>query len=383
MRWNLLILGVSVVLMAVLIAGPDGSPPEISSSKEGARKPVQPPSTAPGTSDRDRTKSQVEAGRTGPGGALVYRDPLFSPPPSRLGAEILMGIDYSDPTAAGVVPLIMVEGLENEFLSRHFRVADLMARDGAPYARISPTLVNSLEHIMWLAEAPLYVSSGYRHPSHNANPSVGGVARSQHLAGLAADVWSNEKSPSELAELALDVTECDIGIGLGRNFIHLDLRGYLASWTEDDAAMDEASFDAWVRARCAALDESSSQPLPSFAEALKAATERAKRAEAEAEDALIATYRDVMTAFAEGQLRTQGSGAVMLDLRQDSLMQQAGIPYKLSYALPESEEVQTWKLDALIQSVQTTGSFAFAIIKPDGALIMGAMGYAAVRSEDG
>ncbi len=291
--------------------------------------------------------------------------------------------DYSDPTAGGAVPLIMVEGMEDEFLSRHYKVEDFMARDGSPYARISPILVNSLEHVRWLADTPLYVSSGYRHPARNASPSVGGVARSQHLAGLAADVWSDEKSPGELAALALDVTECDIGIGLGRSFIHLDLRGYLASWVEEGAAMDEVTFDAWVRARCDALHAPLGSAPPSFDEAVKTAAKRAKEATAEQEDALIRQYHDVMAAFAEGQRRTKGQGAVLLDLRQDSTMQQAGLPYKLSYLLAESDEARTWNVDALIRSVQQDSYFAFVIIKKDGTTSIGATSFAAVWSKDG
>lgn len=286
-------------------------------------------------------------------------------------------IDYSDPTAGGIVPLFRVEGLEEEYLSPNFKVGDVSASDGAAYARISPKLINNLEVLTRLAEAPIFISSGYRHPALNATPSIGGAARSQHMAGRAADIWSSEKTPGELAVLALAITNCTLGIGLGGTYIHIDMRDQLASWVYDDAVMDEATFDDWVRRQCS--NDPNLEPL-SFTEAAKMAADRSKRTAAVLEDALIADYRDVLAVFARAQYRDQGAGGVILDLRPRE--QDLPLSDKLSYVRPGSEEAAQWNLDALIRSVEMDDFFVFTIIGPDGAVTMGAMSYELALSRD-
>lgn len=158
------------------------------------------------------------------------------------------GIDYSDPVARGAVPLVKVAGRWNDRLSRGFRVRDFASRDGASYARISDRLVDSMEKLRTLTGS-LGILSGYRHQAYNERIE-GSAAGSQHIAGLAADVWSAAKTPLELADLALETLGCGIGLGLGANSLHIDLRGYLASWTYPGAALSEQAFDARVRSRC-------------------------------------------------------------------------------------------------------------------------------------
>src|SRR6185503_20795532 len=55
--------------------------------------------------------------------------------------------------------------------------------------------------------------------------------------------------------MALEVFGCNIGIGLGRNSVHVDLRGTRASWVYEGAAMNESGFDTWVQETCADLGE--------------------------------------------------------------------------------------------------------------------------------
>lgn len=162
---------------------------------------------------------------------------------------VIGGIDYSDPIGRGTVPLERVAGRLGERLSRGFRVGDFASRDGAPYARISDALVSALERVRQRAGS-LAVISGYRHPEYNARVEVGGVRGSQHVAGRAADVWSGTKTPLELAQITLETVGCGVGLGLGPNTLHVDLRGWLASWTYPGAALDEAAFDALVRKTC-------------------------------------------------------------------------------------------------------------------------------------
>ena len=55
-----------------------------------------------------------------------------------------------------------------------------------PRANIKALVDNVLDPAREAYGAPIYVNSGYRCPKHNAE--VGGVARSQHLIGEAADI---------------------------------------------------------------------------------------------------------------------------------------------------------------------------------------------------
>ena len=69
--------------------------------------------------------------------------------------------------------------------------------------------------------------SGVRCASHNAE--VGGVANSQHLYGLAADLHS-AASPAEMKAAAEDVMGRTGGIGLYGWGIHVDTRQGYARW---------------------------------------------------------------------------------------------------------------------------------------------------------
>lgn len=69
--------------------------------------------------------------------------------------------------------------------------------------------------------------SGVRCKTHNAN--VGGVADSQHLFGLAADLHSSA-SPAKMAAVAEDVLGNTGGIGIYSWGIHVDTRKTKSRW---------------------------------------------------------------------------------------------------------------------------------------------------------
>src|SRR5690606_35696927 len=146
-------------------------------------------------------------------------------------------VDYSDPVGQGAVPLVEVAGRWDEPLGHGFRVRDFASRDGAPYARIAGELVAAMD-LLRARAGSLVVISGYRHRAYN-DLLERSAAGSQHIAGRAADVWSGTKTPLQLAGLALETLGCGVGLGLGANTLHVDLRGYLASWAYPGAALDE------------------------------------------------------------------------------------------------------------------------------------------------
>ena len=101
-----------------------------------------------------------------------------------------------------------------------------------PRGGINPRLFDVLDE-MREAAGPLVLSCGYRCPEHNTE--VGGVANSQHVLGNAADVLCPDgMSVEELAKTAEDCGADGIGKYYDSLFVHVDVRGYAARWTDQD-----------------------------------------------------------------------------------------------------------------------------------------------------
>ncbi len=80
---------------------------------------------------------------------------------------------------------------------------------------------------------PVTTLSVYRNPEYNK--CIGGVARSQHMLGTAADCTSARASAREIYDVALGlrrqgVFEGGLGLYVRSNFVHLDVRGTPATW---------------------------------------------------------------------------------------------------------------------------------------------------------
>ncbi len=170
------------------------------------------------------------------------------------------GIDYSDPVANGIIPLIEVRGREAEQLSASFRVRELMA-SGARYARIAPELVEALQALRSRIGKPLVIESGYRYPA--LNDTLGGDEQSEHLTGRAAVVRAGGAgaSPTDIAQAALEAIEQDIGIGLGPSSVHIDVAGSFSTWVYEGAAMSDDQFASWARGLRANRSDRSDEPL--------------------------------------------------------------------------------------------------------------------------
>lgn len=276
-------------------------------------------------------------------------------------------IDYSDPVGEGAVPLMRVRGMEETMLSEHFRIRDFAARGGAAYARISYALVDTLELLQAFLGRSLHITSGYRHQALNFSPEIRGAAESQHIAGVAADLWVDGRTPLEVAEAALQLLGCEIGLGLGDTFVHLDLRGHQASWATEGAAMDEAAFDLWVLERCEDAQESGAEGAGGCAVPASGLTR-------------AAAHRDEMTALALVHRRRAESGAVVLDLRAGVPGRDVSLPYALSFAPPASALARSLELVPMLARAEANNSFVFVTIGPDGNHDVGFMGYDARES---
>lgn len=163
-------------------------------------------------------------------------------------------IDYSDPVANGIVPLIEVRGRENESLAANFIVKELMS-PGARYARISPNLIKALQATRTRLGAPLKIESGYRHPA--LNTQLGGDMLSEHMTGRAATLRSTSSAirPIDIARAALLSVDEEIGLGLGPTSLHLNVAGAFSTWVYEGAPMSDDEFASFARSiRASRLD---------------------------------------------------------------------------------------------------------------------------------
>jgi hypothetical protein len=253
-------------------------------------------------------------------------------------------------------------GAEEKPLSEHFRVGDFAASDGAAYARISPELVDALGALQEHLGRRVYVNSGYRHPALNFSLYTGGAAESIHMAGLAADVWVEDATPLEVAQAALDTLGCEIGLGLGADFVHVDLRGWRASWSREGAAMDEVDFDLWVLERCGgerpprAIADSG---CPKKESGLSVAEE----------------FREEMIALAGVQRKRGSTGAIVLDLRPDVPGHDASLTYRLGFAAPGSPLLRSLSLESLLWRAEDNDAFVYVVVAVDGSHDVGLMDF--------
>ena len=86
---------------------------------------------------------------------------------------------------------------------------------------LHPKLAASLQKLREAWGKPLTVTSGYRCARHNAE--VGGVPRSRHMRGLAADIAAPRAEQERLRELARKAGFTKIILYPERNFIHLEI----------------------------------------------------------------------------------------------------------------------------------------------------------------
>lgn len=100
----------------------------------------------------------------------------------------------------------------------------------APFAALLRTLDEALEGKGWAVR----VNSGFRCPLHNAK--VGGVSKSRHMTGEAADlhpVFPHDLQPRQLKDFINEhlgtLGDYQGGLGLYQTFVHIDI-GKRSRW---------------------------------------------------------------------------------------------------------------------------------------------------------
>jgi len=87
--------------------------------------------------------------------------------------------------------------------------------------RLHPELVKKLEAIRQYLDMPIIVTSGYRCEKHNKE--VGGVQRSLHLVGQAADVAIPASGQKNFIAIAKKIGFDQALAYPSRNFVHLGI----------------------------------------------------------------------------------------------------------------------------------------------------------------
>ena len=146
--------------------------------------------------------------------------------------------EHRDPNNSGN-PLLDTSGEYRDVkLARNFRTREFAQSGGipSPISRIDPKWVRCLQEIRDSVGRPVKIDSGYRSDKYNTElyrRRGKKPTRSQHISGRAGDIKIRNMSGMEIAEAAIDACGPDIGIGVGDNYAHIDVRGYFAIWGYD------------------------------------------------------------------------------------------------------------------------------------------------------
>jgi len=121
-------------------------------------------------------------------------------------------------------------------LSKNFKKSEFKCRDGS---RVPDELMDNVRELVENLQIirdhigkPVHVISGYRSPKYNRK--IGGARKSQHMKAKAADIIVKGLSANELHKIVSNlIKEGKIkkgGLGLYKNFVHYDVRGWNARW---------------------------------------------------------------------------------------------------------------------------------------------------------
>lgn len=156
--------------------------------------------------------------------------------PIATGPDTSSADEYWDPNQAGV-PLVDTSAAQaGKRLSLSFTVGEL-ARSGShrfENARIDPALVRCLQAIRDRVGKAVRINSGYRSWGYNQQLYRGRnrqPTQSRHCSGQAADIAIGGMTGLDVAKAAIDACGGDIGVGIDRDYAHVDVRGTWAKWT--------------------------------------------------------------------------------------------------------------------------------------------------------
>ena len=93
-------------------------------------------------------------------------------------------------------------------------------------------LADNLQIVRDMLDEPIKINSAYR--CENYNRQIGGVSKSQHLKGKAADIKVKNLTPDQVANAIEKLQEGGFikkgGLGRYNSFTHIDIRGRNIRW---------------------------------------------------------------------------------------------------------------------------------------------------------
>ncbi|MET0454806.1 MAG: glucosaminidase domain-containing protein [Mycobacterium sp.] len=148
------------------------------------------------------------------------------------------GEEHWDPNDTGLPLFDTGPAIRAKKLSTNFTVGEVVSSGGRAddRARISLALVRCLQAIRDRAGKPVRVTSGYRSWSRNVEVyrrAGKSPTHSRHCSGQAADITIAGLSGMQIAKLAVESCGDKIGIGVGKSYVHIDVRGRSTVWVYD------------------------------------------------------------------------------------------------------------------------------------------------------
>ncbi len=143
----------------------------------------------------------------------------------------LMPVQESTGTDAKVAKIVKYYSKSKEgnvSLSQNFKAKEFSCKDGSDVIFISPELVDILQKIRSYFGKAVNINSAYRTPSYNKK--IGGATYSQHCYGTAADIRITGIPPKGIADYAETLMPDKGGIGIYKNFVHIDVREVKSRW---------------------------------------------------------------------------------------------------------------------------------------------------------
>lgn len=122
----------------------------------------------------------------------------------------------STPTASAPTGSLK-PGMVSKYFAANEVCCHCCGRQGA-----TQELLQFLDDLREALGRPLYVTSVYRCPAHNAE--VGGVPNSQHTQGTAADTYVDGLTIDELADMGVRLGADGVGRYYSQGFVHFDVR---------------------------------------------------------------------------------------------------------------------------------------------------------------
>lgn len=124
-------------------------------------------------------------------------------------------------------------------LSKNFAAHEFACKCGCGFGTkpgdVNLQLVSGLQAIRDLTGAALHISSGCRCVKYNSR-TKGSSKNSQHTLGNAADVFSQHRTPVQIAQIADTLPEFrngGIGVYIQKGIVHLDVRGWRKRFGDD------------------------------------------------------------------------------------------------------------------------------------------------------